>query len=180
MILPDERDPRFITIRRGGSLEDGDHRLLAQWAAECAAHVLSLFEVLYPQEARPRRAIEAALRWANGEIGVTEAKAAAYHANAAARGLPEPAKYAAYSAGQAAATAHVAAHDLGAAAYAIRAIMSSVMAAGGADAAEAAEAVEAARMAERDWQIARLPPGIRELALDDQRKRNGICWGVFG
>ena len=32
MILPKERDPRFITIRRGGALTDSDHRLLATWA----------------------------------------------------------------------------------------------------------------------------------------------------
>ena len=29
MILPTVRDPRFITIRRGGTLTDSDHRLLA-------------------------------------------------------------------------------------------------------------------------------------------------------
>ena len=52
------------------------------------------------------------------------AHAAAFQANAAARGLPDPAKFAALSAGQAVAVAHVAAHDLGAAAYAIRAVAS--------------------------------------------------------
>lgn len=44
MILGTERDPRLVTIRRGGSLTDGDHQLLALWAADCAAHVLDLFE----------------------------------------------------------------------------------------------------------------------------------------
>jgi hypothetical protein len=34
VILPKERDPRFITIRRGGTLADSHHRLLAQWAAK--------------------------------------------------------------------------------------------------------------------------------------------------
>ncbi len=38
MILPKVRDPRFITVRRGGSLEDADHHLLAVWAADCAQH----------------------------------------------------------------------------------------------------------------------------------------------
>ena len=33
MILPKIRDPRFITVRRGGSLRDDDHHLLAVWAA---------------------------------------------------------------------------------------------------------------------------------------------------
>lgn len=40
MILPKVRDPRFITIRRGGTLSDDHHRLLALWAAACAEHVL--------------------------------------------------------------------------------------------------------------------------------------------
>src|SRR6266567_7124210 len=44
MILPKDRDPRFVTIRRGGTLTDSDHQLLALWAALCAEHVLDLFE----------------------------------------------------------------------------------------------------------------------------------------
>ena len=40
MILPKVRDPRFVTIRRGGTLTDSDHHLLALWAASCAEHVL--------------------------------------------------------------------------------------------------------------------------------------------
>jgi hypothetical protein len=33
VILPRVRDPRFITARRGGSLQNDDHRLLAMSAA---------------------------------------------------------------------------------------------------------------------------------------------------
>jgi hypothetical protein len=47
VILPTDRDPRFITIRRGGTLTDADHRMLAVWAAACAEHVLHLFEAPY-------------------------------------------------------------------------------------------------------------------------------------
>lgn len=32
MILPKKRDPRFITVRRGGTLQDADHHLLAMFA----------------------------------------------------------------------------------------------------------------------------------------------------
>jgi hypothetical protein len=60
MILPKTRDLRFITVRRGGSLQDSDHRLLALWAADCAQHVLHLFEEVQPSDDRPRRAIEQA------------------------------------------------------------------------------------------------------------------------
>lgn len=92
-----------------------------------------------------------------------------FRANAAARGMPDPAKFAALSAGQAAAVAHVAAHDLGAAAYAIRAASACVPA---GDAARA-------RAREREWQRAHLPAAIRELVLDDQQRRSAICWHVF-
>ena len=120
MILPKDRDPRFITIRRGGTLTDSDHRLLALWAAACAEHVLHLFESVQPSDPRPRQAIEQTRAWARGEIKMSQARAAA-GANAAARELSGAARHAAYAAGQAAAVTHVAAHELGAAAYAIKA-----------------------------------------------------------
>ena len=169
MILPKERDPRFIAIRRGGTLEDSHHRLLALWAAECAEHVLALFEAARPLDPRPRRAVEQARAWTRGEVTMTQARTAAGHANAAARELSGAARHAAYAAGQAAAVAHVAAHELGAAAYAIKA----------AQAAAAEGERERAGRRECSWQRERLPQAIRELVLDDQRLRNAICWSVF-
>jgi hypothetical protein len=121
MIFAKIRDPRLITVRRGGSLSDAHHRLLAGWAADCAAHVLPFFVEAQPGDERPRRAIELAHAWVQGEIPMTPARTAAGHAMAAARELSGAAQEAAYAAGQAAAVAHVAAHELGAAAYAIRA-----------------------------------------------------------
>ena len=58
MILPKQRDPRLITIRRGGTLADADHHLLALWAAACTEHVLHFFEAARPMtigHARPSR-----------------------------------------------------------------------------------------------------------------------------
>ena len=121
-ILPTERDPRFITIRRGGTLTDDDHRLLAEWAVLCAEHVLPLFEREQPGDSRPRDAIELGRAWIRGEVPMKEAHQRAFVANAAGKGLPEAARFAALAAGQAVAVAHVAAHELGAAAYAIRAV----------------------------------------------------------
>lgn len=160
-ILPTERDPRLITVRRGGTLTDEHHRLLAAWAVRCAEHVLHLFEDDHPDDHRPRDALAAGHAWIRGEVPMKTAHAAAFQANAAARGLPDPAKFAALSAGQAVAVAHVAAHDLGAAAYAIRAVG------------------PAARLSERDWQREQLPAAVRELVLDDQRRRSPICWHAF-
>ncbi|MDQ1537731.1 MAG: hypothetical protein QOE58_2124 [Actinomycetota bacterium] len=98
-----------------------------------------------------------------------QARAAGGHAMGAARDLRGPARYAAYAAGQAGAVAHVAAHELGAAAYAIKAARA---------AAPEAES-EAAGRFECQWQRDQLPKAIRGLILDDQRLRNDICWSVF-
>lgn len=54
MILSKVRDPRLVTIRRGGTLTDADHHLLALWSASCAEHVLELFESVRPDDRRPR------------------------------------------------------------------------------------------------------------------------------
>ena len=88
---------------------------------------------------------------------------------AAAREWSGAARYAAYAAGQAAVVAHVAAHELGAAAYAIKAAR---------EAASDGRAEEAGRL-ECEWQRAQLPHEIRDLVLDDQKLRNEICWFMF-
>ncbi len=169
MILPEVRDPRFVTIRRGGTLTDSDHQLLALWAALCAEHVLDLFESAQPKDPRPRQAIEHARAWVRGEVKMTQARTAAGHAMAAARGLRGAARHAAYAAGQAGVVAHVAAHELGAAAYAIKATRARAPEGEG----------EAVGRLECRWQRDQLPEAIRELVLDDQRLRNDICWSMF-
>ncbi len=169
MILPKDRDPRFITIRRGGTLTDDDHRLLALWAALCAEHVLPHFEAVQPADPRPRQSIAQIRAWTRGEITMSEARAVGGHAMAAARDLRGAARYAAFAAGQAAVVAHVAAHELGAAAYAIKAARAAV---------PKGEAENAGRLS-CQWQRDQLPAAIRELVLDDQRLRNAICWSVF-
>lgn len=169
MILVKERDPRLVTVRRGGSLRDSDHYLLAVWAAACAMHVLPFFEEAQPDDDRPRRAIELTHAWVRGEITMTQARSAAFAANAAAREVTGAGREAAHAAGQAAAVAHVAAHELGAAAYAIRAVR----------AAASADGRDEAGRLECQWQRAQLPGEIRELVLDDQRQRNEACWSLF-
>jgi len=169
VILPKDRDPRFITIRCGGTLTDSDHQLLALWAATCAEHVLHLFESVQPSDLRPRQAIEQIRAWAHGEIRMSQSRAAGGHAMAAARELSGAARHAAYAAGQAAVVAHVAAHDLGAAAYAIKAARAAAPEGEG----------DRSRRLECRWQREQLPDAIRELVLDDQRLRNDICWSVF-
>jgi Imm-5 like putative immunity protein len=65
--------------------------------------------------------------------------------------------------------AQVAAHELGAAAYAIKAARAG---------APQGEGGSAERL-ECRWQRDQLPEAIRELVLDDQRLRNDICCSVF-
>ena len=169
MIFSDVPDPRLVTIRRGGTLTDADHQLIALWAADCTEHVLHYFEQVRPGDERPRRAIELARAWSRGEVRMMVARAAAGHANGAARDLSGAARKAAHSAGQAGAVPHVAAHGLGAAAYAILAVRE----------ASPAEEREATGQRECQWQRAQLPREIRELVLDDQRLRNDKCWFAF-
>jgi hypothetical protein len=169
VILPERADPRLVTVRRGGTLTDADHHLLALWAAACAEHVLDAFEAVRPDDPRPREAIEAGRAWARGDLPMMRARAAGGHAMGAARELRGAARWAAYAAGQAACVAHVAAHDLGAAAYAIKAARAQ---------GPPVEAAAGGRL-ECRWQRAQLPDAVRELVLDDQRVRNDLCWGVF-
>ena len=163
------RDARFVTLRRGGTLEDAQHRLLAAWAADCAEHVLAHFTAQHPEDDRPRRAIEQARAWSRGEISMTQAREAAYGAHAAAGAATGAAREAARAAGHAVATAHMADHELGAAAYAIRAVRAAV---------PNIQREEAGR-AECEWQRAQLPEAIRELVLSDQALRNEKLWGLF-
>jgi hypothetical protein len=168
MIFSKQRDPRLVTVRRGGTLRDADHHRLAFWAADCAEHVLHHFEHERPTDERPRRAIGLTRAWARGEITMTQARKAAF-SNAAAREVSGAAKQAALAAAQAVAVSHVPAHELGAAAYAIRAARA---------AAPEGEQEQSGRQ-ECRWQRAQLPGEIRELVLEDQRLRNDVCWSVF-
>lgn len=76
-------------------------------------------------------------------------------------------RFAAYAAGQAACVGHVPGHDLGSAAYAIKA-------------AQAANPSNSnAGWLERDCQRDQLHEQIRALVLEDQVRRNAICWFAF-
>ena len=159
------RDARFVAAHRGGTLDKPRHRLLAGWAAECAGHVLPLFQEECVDDDRPRLAIEAAWAWSRDEIGVGAARAAAVAAHAAARDASGAAQQAARAAGHAVATAHMADHSLGAAAYALRAVR---LAAPPDDAAAAADR-------ERTWQRERLPDEVRTLVVSAQERRPGLA-----
>jgi hypothetical protein len=134
-------------------LRGPDHKALAAWAAQCAEHVLRLFEEQHPRDPRPRKAIDALRTWIRtGEFSMAVIRGASLDAHAAARaaGVDSAASFAARAAGQAVATAHVPSHCIGAAWY-------------GAKAADAAES-----LAEREWQRTHLPDQLLPYIL-------GLC-----
>ncbi len=140
-------------------LDEPDQRALALWASDCAEHVLPYFEQEYPQDDRPRKAIEAVRAWVRGEVRVGEVRAAAVAAHAAARDSDKGApRAAARAAGQAAGTAHMAGHAPHAAAYAVKV----------ATYAAASTYAATAAAAELDWQYGRLPEHLRPVAFPAQ------------
>jgi hypothetical protein len=149
------RDRRFVAVHRGGPLDGAKHRLLAAWAADCAEHVLSLFQECSSDD-RPQRAVDMARAWARGEVSVGGAQKAALGAHAAARDVTsKSATAAARAAGHAVATAHMADHCLGASMYALKAV----------------EATGASADAERAWQVEQLPDEVRDLVVSALERR---------
>ncbi|WP_372715737.1 putative immunity protein [Novipirellula sp.] len=72
-----------------------DLRAIAAWVAECADHVLPLFEAKVPLDARPREAIAGIREFANGENRTTILRTLFRAANAAAQEIEAPAASAA-------------------------------------------------------------------------------------
>ncbi len=124
-----------------------DRRTSATWALDCAEHVLRYFENEYPDDDRPRLAIEAGRTWVKTNVfKMADIRRAALAAHAAARGVKgdDAPRAAARAAGQAVGTAHVATHAVGAALYALKAVHD------GNDSDNDAVAKE------REWQYSRL------------------------
>jgi len=133
-------------------VEGTDHKILAAWAIDCAERVMPYFETAFPDDLRPRRALETLQAWIDtGEFHMPVIRKASLDAHAAAREVGEdnPARSAARAAGQAVATAHTSGHAPGAAIYALRAIYR-------------AGSGEEALAAERAWQRQRLEELRRE------------------
>jgi hypothetical protein len=104
------------------ALTEADRRLLAAWAADCAARVLGSFEAEAPHDDRPRDAIARARAFARGELTAAGEIRRRFVAGRAANNVRGAAAVAAArAAAQASGVAHMGAHALGAAAYAAKA-----------------------------------------------------------
>jgi hypothetical protein len=140
-----ERQPGRLT------LSEDDRRVLAPWAADCAARTLRLFEAQAPGDTRPREAIDGVRAFARGELRIGPARALAAGAHAAARDVDDPAAVAAArAAGHAAAVAHMGAHARG--------VVYAAMAAGLAAPGDPTAAADEAR-----WQIGHASRAVRAV-----------------
>lgn len=101
------------------ALSEADRRVVAAWAADCAARVLPLFEHEAPDDGRPRDAVDRTRAFSRGELNAAGEIRRRFVAGRAAKDVSSPAAVAAArAAAQAAGVAHMSAHALGAAAYA--------------------------------------------------------------
>ena len=120
--------PKLVKTKMDDLIDElvkkSDHKILATWATDCADRVLHHFEKNYPEDMRPREAIEAGRAWVRGDIKMIEARrfASASHAAARDAGQNPESQAAARSAGHASATAHVARHAFAASTYAVSSI----------------------------------------------------------
>jgi len=151
-------------IREFASWNERTARL---FACDCAEHVLSLYEAKYPDDRRPRKAIETARRYAEGKAAVEELTDVWDAAWAAAEDAAGAAAWAA-----AWAAAEDAAWDAAGAAAGAAARAAARDAAGAAARDAAGAAAEdaswaAAWAAERQWQVERLGE-ILELAYRER------------
>lgn len=90
------------------------HRTLVLWAFECVKSPLKIFEEKYPDEKRPRKAIELCKMWASGEIKMPEAKRAILDCHAVCKEIDDEYYIAlCHSIGQGISTVHVETHALG-------------------------------------------------------------------
>jgi len=142
--------PKFSITHKDESMVElvrkTDHKTLAIWAIDCAERVMPYFEEKYPQDHRPRQAIETLQTWIDTVVfKMAIIRKASLDAHAAAREVGEdsPARSAARAAGQAVATAHVPRHAYGPAMYAQQAIYRAT---------NSMDAVES----ERNWQYQHL------------------------
>ena len=130
-------------------IKNTDHKTLAIWAKDCAKRVMPYFNRKYPEDHRPKLAIEALQAWIDtGEFKMVVIRKASLDSHTAAREVGEDnaARSAARAAGQAVATAHVPRHSYGSAIYAQQAIYRATN----------SSKASSATAKERDWQYQHL------------------------
>lgn len=134
------------------TLSDGDRRMIARWAVACAERVLPLFEADAEASGAIDDAVARTRAYSRGQSTAAEEISKRMVAVKAANAATTPAGAAAARAvAQASAVAHMGAHALGAAAYAVKAVSLA-----SPDQPEAAQE-------EIRWQLAHLDEGERQV-----------------
>jgi len=117
-------------------IELQNHRTLVLWVFDClgawlpsdssvpGSKTLAAFEAKYPQETRPRKAVELGEAWARGTIKMQVAKKAILDAHAVAKELDDKEAIAlVHAIGQGVSTVHVQTHALGLVVYELSALV---------------------------------------------------------
>ena len=111
-ILFAAESPLLAELRR--LIAGANRRALILWALELAEETVRELESRYPDDHRPREAVEAARAWAAGEIKMPLAKRAILDCHAMAKELTDPANIArCHAVGQACSVVHTEGHALG-------------------------------------------------------------------
>ena len=105
-------------------IDQSNRRVLILWVLELAEETALQLAERYPEDLRPREAIDAARAWATGEIKMPIAKQAILNCHAMAKVLTDPADIArCHAVGQACSVVHTAGHALGYPMYELTAIV---------------------------------------------------------
>jgi len=115
-----KHDPRLVEL-----IKVTDQKILATWAIDCVERYMYLLEDKYPNENRPRNALNILHKWMNGELKMWDARKSTYPALAVARELEKTDKVAcqiARACSHTLATCHVPTHSEGSAMYVVSAL----------------------------------------------------------
>lgn len=105
-------------------LGEQNHRVTALWAFDLAEEAVSSLEERYPEEQRPRRALEACRMWAAGAVKMPEAKREILACHAVAKELSSPEDIAlCHAVGQACSVVHTVGHAPGFPVYDLTAVV---------------------------------------------------------
>lgn len=101
-----------------------DHRTLVLWAFDCVETPLTMFEIKYPNEDRPRIAYDYCQRWAKGEVKMPVAKNAIIRCHSVAKDIEDECYIAlVHAIAQGLSTVHIGTHALGLPIYELTAIV---------------------------------------------------------
>ena len=101
-----------------------NHRVMALWAFDFASESIAKFEEKYPEEKRPREALEKAKNWASGKIKMHLAQRKILDCHAVTKEMENKEDIAiCHSIGQACAVVHTARHAIGYALYDLTALI---------------------------------------------------------